>query len=127
MPKAGALLDAGLVFIIDGAGAAITIGEKGHLEVPFAGAIRQAELLADLDGALKVDIWKDTYANFPPTNADSITGGNEPEIAASGKKDIDSTLTGWTTALAQGDILAFNVDSCTTITRCSVILRVTKS
>lgn len=116
-----------LVFIIDGGGSAIEIGEKGHLQVPFNSTIQEVELLADQDGAIKVDIWKDTYANFPPTDADTICGGNEPEIAASGRKDQGATLTDWTTSLTKGDILAFNVDSCTTITRVTVILKVAKS
>jgi len=118
---------ANLIFIIDGGGSAIEIGQKGHLKVPWACTITMAELEADQDGAIKVDIWKKDYANFPPADGDTICGGNEPEIAASGKKDQDSTLTSWTKSLAAGDILAFNVDSCTTITRVSVILRVTKS
>ena len=116
-----------LEFIIDGSGSPITLGEKGHLEVPFAGEIVQVTLLADQDGAIKVDIWKDTYANFPPIDADSICGGNEPEIVATGRKAQDATLTAWTTALILGDVLAFNVDSCTTITRVTVSLLVRKS
>ncbi|MBA7671099.1 hypothetical protein ES703_79250 [subsurface metagenome] len=118
---------AAIEFVIDGGGGAIETGEKGHLEVPFAGTILQVSLLADQDGAIKVDIWKDTYANFPPADGDSICGGNEPEIAASGKKYQDSTLTAWTKELAAGAILAFNVDSIATITRVLVSLLVRKS
>lgn len=116
-----------LEFIIDGAGSAITTGEKGHLEIPFDCTIEQAELLADQDGAIKVDIWEKDYANFPPADGDTICGGNEPEITATGDKYLDATLTDWTTALSKGGILAFNVDSCDTITRVTVILRVAKS
>lgn len=115
-----------LEFLIDGAGSAIATGEKGHLKVDFACTITGAWLLAAESGSIKIDIWKDTYANFPPTNTDSICGGNEPEIS-SAQKDEDTTLTSWTTAISAGDILAFNVDSCTTITRVTVILRVTKT
>lgn len=115
-----------LEFIIDGGGATITTGEKGHLDVPFDCIIQEVEALADQPGAIKIDIWKDTYANFPPTDADTITGGNEPEITAGNQKYKDTTLTGWTTLLAEGNILAFNVDSITTITRVTVSLKVTK-
>ena len=73
-----------------------------------------------------MDIWKDTYANYPPDDGDTITGANEPEIAASGVKDQDSTLTDWTKSISAGDVLGFNVDSCTTITRCTVSLKVIK-
>ena len=82
-------------------------------------------MLADQVGSIKVDIWRDTYDNFPPTNGDSICGGNEPEIAG-GRKYRDSVLAGWTKNFDKGDILAFNVDSCTSITRAVICLKVAK-
>jgi len=117
---------ASLTFVIDGGGSAISTGEKGHLEVPFACTILQATLLADQSGSIVVDIWKDTYANFPPTDADSITASAPPTIS-SAQKSQDSMLSGWTTSIAAGDILAFNVDSAATITRCTVALKVKKT
>jgi hypothetical protein len=117
---------AGLEFQIDGGGSVITAGIAGWLEVPFDCTITAARLLADQTGSIKIDIWKDTYANYPPTNADTITGGNEPEISAA-IKDEDTTLTSWTTSLTKGDILYFNVDSVATIERCLVSLSVDRS
>jgi len=111
-------------FIIDGGGATITTGVKGDIVMPAAGTIEEWTLLADQSGAIVVDIWKDTYANFPPTDADAICSTNEPEIVASGTKAQSSTLTGWTTTFAAGDILRFNVDSCTSIQRVTLNLRV---
>jgi len=119
--------EASLEFIIDGGGGVIAASEQGHLEVPFDCEIQSVELLADQTGAIKVDIWVDTYANFPPTDADSITGGNEPEITAGNQKYQDTTLTGWTKSLTKGRIMAFNVDSVTTITRVTVTLKVNKT
>jgi len=115
-----------ITFVIDGGGSAITTGEKGHLEIPFACTITQVTMLADQSGSIVVDIWKDSYANFPPTDADSITASAPPTIS-SAQKSQDSTLTGWTTAINAGDILAFNVDSCSTIERVTISLKVTKS
>lgn len=118
--------EAALEFIIDGGGTVISTGVKGYLRVPFDCTVIRASLLASPSGDIKVDIWKDTYANFPPTDGDSICGGNELEIA-SGTKDQDATLTSWSTSLSEGDILAYNVDSVDTIELCSVILEVEKS
>ena len=115
-----------IAFIIDDGGSAITTGEKGHLEIPFACTILRVTTLADQSGSIVVDIWKDTYANFPPTDADSITASAPPTIS-SAQKAQDSTLTGWTKSIAAGDILAFNVDSCTTITRVTISLKVAKT
>jgi len=115
-----------LTFIIDGGGSAITTGIKGYLEIPFACTITQVTTLADQSGSIVVDIWKDTYANFPPTDADSITASAPPTLSGAAKAQ-DSTLTGWTTAISAGDILAFNVDSITTCERVTISLRCTKT
>ena len=117
---------AAIEFIIDGGGAAIATGQKGHIEVPFACTINQVTTLADQSGSIVVDIWKDSYANFPPTVADTICAAAKPTLAAA-QKAQDSTLTGWTTAIAAGDILAYNVDSATTVTRVLISLKVTKT
>jgi len=116
---------ASITFIIDGGGSAITTGEKGHLRIPFACEIQRVTLLADQTGSIVIDIWKDTYANFPPTDADSITASAPPTIS-SAQKSEDSTLTGWTKTINAGDILAFNVDSAATITRVTLSLKVKK-
>lgn len=109
-------------FVIDGGGSAITTGIKGDVYCPFAFTITSVVLLADTGGAIVVDIWEDSYANFPPTDADSITASAPPTIAATGDKSKDSTLTGWSTAVAADAVLRFNVDSIATITRCTVAL-----
>jgi hypothetical protein len=122
------LATASINFIIDGGGSAITTGVKGHVQVPFACTITECRLLADQSGTIAVDIWKDTYANFPPDNNDSITDtGTTPNIAAATKYE-DTSLTNWTTSISAGDILAFNVDSnpATNITRCTVVLKIIK-
>lgn len=121
----------GLQFIIDGGGAVIATGMKGYLQVDFAGTITQATLLADQSGSIVVDIWKCAYADFDagsthPVVGDSITASAKPTLSTATKSQ-DSTLTGWTVAFSAGDILAFNVDSVTTLTRVTLDLRVTRS
>lgn len=118
-----------LGYTIDGGGAVITTGLAGMgLIVPYACTIVDWTLLADTSGAIKIDVWKDTYANFPPTDADSMTNGNEPQITASGVKAQDTDLANWTTtSVAAGDILYFNVDSCTSITKALLVFKVTKT
>lgn len=121
-----AAVTAAIELMIDGGGAVITTGVKGYIEVPFACTITRVTMLADVSGSIVVDIWKDTYANYPPVNADSITAAANPTIS-SATKSQDSTLTGWTTSIAAGDVLGFNVDSATTITKLTLSLRVTRS
>lgn len=117
-------------FIIDGGGSAITSGVKGDVVIDFACNIISWTLLADTAGAIKIDIWRDSYANFPPTDADTITNAHEPEIAASGVKEQDTDLSDWITnppAITAGQTLRFNVDSAATITRCTLALKVQRT
>ena len=117
---------AALTFVIDGGGAAISAGIKGDLEIPFDCAIEAVTLLADQVGSIVIDVWKDAYANYPPTDADSITASAPPTISAA-TKSSDATLTGWTISISAGDILRFNVDSATGVQRVTISLTVRKS
>lgn len=110
----------------DGTGDVIVAGTSLQLRVPFACTITDVTALADQTGSIVVDIQKDTYANYPPTGADSICASAKPTISAAAKS-TDSTLTGWTTSIAAGDILRFYVDSCSTITRATIALTVSKT
>ena len=112
---------------VDGGGSALTTGLKGFKSCPVTGTITGVRLLADVAGAIVIDIWKDTYANFPPTVADTITAAAKPTIPATNQKAEDTTLTGWTTAVTAGDVFGFNIDSITTITRITLELTIVVS
>jgi hypothetical protein len=122
---------ADLYYVIDGGGSAITTGTKGYLVVDFACTITGSTLLADQSGSIVVNVWKCTYAQFDagathPVAADKITASAPPTISSATKAN-DTTLSGWTTTVNAGDILAFNVDSAATIQRCTIALQVTKT
>jgi hypothetical protein len=109
-------------FIIDGGGSAITTGQKGHIEIPFACTITGWTLLADQSGSITIDTWKDTYGNFPPTVADTMWG-TKPALSSAQK----AQATGLSIAVTAGDIIAYNVDSATTVTRVTLSFTATKS
>lgn len=117
---------AAIEFIIDGGGSTITTGIKGDVEIPFNCTIERVTLLADQSGSIVIDIWKDSYANYPPTDADSITAAAPPTISSAVKAQ-DATLLGWTTTIAEGQTLRFNVDSVTTIQRVTISIKVRKT
>jgi hypothetical protein len=119
------LLKSVVAFMIDGGGEAIETGIAGWVRVPFDCTITSVEMVVDQTGSIKVDIWKQVYGSLPATNTETITGANEPEIAA-GIKDQDTTLTDWTTSISAGDYLYFNVDSAATVEKCLVTLQVRK-
>lgn len=88
----------------------ITTGLKGFLQVPFHATITAWHLVADASSNITIDVWKDTYANFPPTVADTIAGTEKPTLSTA-QKNQDTSLTTWTTDVNAEDWLAFNVDS----------------
>ena len=111
---------------MSGGGFALSVGVKAYDPVPFDCEIIEATLLADQAGDCVVDIWKDTYGAFPPTNADSITAA-APLTLVGANKTTDTALTGWSTSLAAGDVLAFVLDSVTDIQVLTVALRLLRT
>lgn len=123
--------DANIELVLDGAGSALTTGVKAYLRVGFNCTITVGTLLADQSGSVSVDLWKCTYAQFDagathPVVGDSIVA-SAPLTLSSATKSEDSTLTGWTTSVSQGDVIAVYLTSVSTITRLTVALRVTRT
>ena len=110
---------------IDGSGSAITTGLKNYITIPFNCQILGWTIISDVSGSIVIDVWKDTYGNYPPTVADSIAGTEKPTLSSQNKNQ-DNTLTTWNTSVNEGDILAFNVDSASTITKINLTLKINK-
>lgn len=77
-------------------------------------------------GSLVVDLWLDTYANFHPTVADSITGTEKPTLA-SATKNQDLSLTSWTVDYVAGGIIRVNVDSASVLTQATLGIHAVKA
>ncbi len=124
-PVSSVLLGA-IAVTFDGGGSAIEADAQYRIRVPFDCVITGWSLLADQSGFCVIDIWKDTYANYPPDNSDSITNGNEPTLYDE-DKEVDTTLTGWTLEIAAGETLIFNVDSADTVEQVTLNLDIRKT
>ena len=111
---------------IDGQGGVISTGLKGFIQIPYSGTITGWHLFADVSGSIVIDIWKDIEANFPPTVADTIAGTEKPTLSSQ-QTSSDDDLTTWTKDVTAGDIIAFNVDSASTITRCTLTINILKT
>lgn len=115
--------------VIDGGGDVISTGVKGDIVFPYKCEIVEWTLLSSdgtpISGSIQIDLWKDTYANFAPTVADTITASAKPTISSS-TKGQSSTLTGWTTTMDAGSILRVNVDSVTSLQRVTLVLKLKK-
>jgi hypothetical protein len=110
---------------VDGGSSAITTGVAGYVQVPYDCVIKSWTLLADQSGSIVFDLWKSDYATSPPTISNTITASAKPTLS-SVQKNTDSILTGWTTAVAAGDVIGFNIDSAVTVTKVTLSIKVQK-
>jgi hypothetical protein len=109
---------------LDGFGGPISTGLVSYVRIPSDCTITGWDIISanGVTGSLVMDVWKDTYANFPPTSTDSIAGSEKPTLS-SATKNQDAALTTWTTtACTKGEYLGFHVDSASTLTRASVFI-----
>lgn len=100
----------------------IPVNTRADWRVPFPVRILDCTLLSTYSGSVSVDLYRDTYANFPPTPTDSVTASSPPTIT-SGIKYEDTALAGWTTDWDQGDTIRFNVESASALKQVSILLR----
>ena len=112
----------GINFVLDGGGTLVGSGSWGYCEIPYACTILKSELLADAIGSIMVNIGKNTYTNFPTR---SIIGTIP---LANVQKNQDTTLTGWTTAIAARDILeAYVIAQASGVNKITLALEVLKT
>jgi len=115
-----------VAFIIDGQGSVITTGSYGSVICPYAGSITGWDLVecssTPISSSIVLDIWKDTYANYPPAVADTIWG-TKPALSSATKNQA----TGLSIAVTAGDIFKVNVDSVTNAKKVLLVLKTTKS
>lgn len=120
LPNAAVIKD--IQCYIDNAGSVVPVQDIGYLTVDFACTILSVTLLADASGSVVCNIYKSSYANYPGSMS-SIVASAKPTLS-SAQKAQDTTLTGWTTSISAGDVLKFTVESASTITKLSIILKV---
>jgi hypothetical protein len=65
-------------------------------------------------GSIVFDVWRDSFANFPHSSAQSIST-SKPTLTTAAMAE-DASITDWTEAGSAGDVYQINVDSCTTCT-----------
>ena len=104
---------------VDGAGSVPVLGVKNYIVVPYNCIITGWEIIANTTGNVVVDVWKHTSI---PTVGNSITGIDKPRLVAQ-QINSNNTLTTWSTTVNAGDIIAFNIDSISTIHSFSVFIK----
>lgn len=106
-----------------------TSGGSQDYSSSVACTIKRVTLLSDVAGNARVDIWKTSFAGYPPSGANSIigAGGTVPFLGSPGPASLkyqDSVLTAWNTAIAAGDTFRIVLGSVSGIARLTAILDV---
>ena len=110
---------------LDGGGSAPSTGFKGTITVPFAGTITAWNITSDGSSpTCTFDIWKIATGTAIPTVANTITAAAKPALST-GNAVRSTTLTGWTTAVAVDDIIAFSLNSVTSGTLITLVVEIT--
>jgi len=95
----------------DGQGGFITTGLTRYFVAPYNATITGWSIVAEgTSPTCTIDVWKIASGTTLPTVANTITASAIPALST-GNVVRSSTLTGWTTAITAGDILAFNIDA----------------
>ena len=110
-----------------GGGNVIALNTVAYAIMPITGRIDYWDLVGDVSGAVQIDVWKHASPT-PPVDADSITNGHEPKISASGVYATQTDLSNWLSVdVTESDILGFNVDSVTSMSRVTLMLHIVKT
>jgi hypothetical protein len=103
---------------IDGGGSSPSTGSKGFITIPYAGTITNWYLAADTSGSCVIDLKR--------SGTSIVGGGNKPTLSAA--QFGNAAVSGWTsTAISAGDIIEFNLNSVSTLTRVNLVSQVAKS
>ena len=95
----------------DGQGGFITTGLTRYFVSPYDATITGWSIVAEGEGpTCTIDVWKVASGTALPTVVKTITASALPALST-GNVARSSTLTGWTTDIIAGDILAFNIDA----------------
>ena len=126
-PLLPAINDSMLTFTFQNNGAVLNLGiqEAACLVVPYDCTIQVCRMLGNPSGSIVVDLWVDDYANYPPTDADSIVASSPPTISG-GVKSEDSIITGWIKNLKAGEMILPNIDSVENMSWAKLVLLVRK-
>jgi len=121
-----ALTTIAFAVVFDGAGAVITTGTIMTVPIPVKCNISDAFIFLDggyaSDCRIAIHPWYIASASdFPPVASNEICTSDNSLIASTTTGQYASNaLSSWTTGLAAGSLLLFNVDDCDLITKATV-------
>lgn len=118
-------------FIADGGGSAIVSANitDSTQPVEFSGTIVACTVIADQVGSFGVDIYKTNHAGLVagqlPASSTRVCAADVPALNNT-NWNYDTSLTGWITSVAQGDVFTFHMLSNSTCKHVNVTIKVQK-
>jgi len=109
-----------IVFVFDGA----TIGKQLDVRIDFNCIVTAWTLLLDAVATVRIDVWRDAFANYPPTVGDSMPGADadKPQTTAAASAS-DEVATWDEDSIAAGDVLRANIDTNGGASRATLCLK----
>jgi hypothetical protein len=115
----------GVVF--DGGGQVIQT-KTAYVQVPYNGTLTSWTLVADVSGSCTITVFKDTYANFPPTTTADDVYVTAPSLSSQQKnQNLTPTYIGSQATVTAGDYIGFTISAITTITWANLTIQITKT
>lgn len=113
-----------LTIMIDGDGNPIDPGVSGLLKLPSDCRLTAWEIVSvdAVEGDIVVELWVDSYDNFPPDDADIVGASETPTLTAAVKNRNTSLNAGLGYNLNSGDWLTWTVISATDVTKVALSL-----
>jgi len=117
--------DGQIIITINGGGSVPTTGVLLDFMVPVTLTITAWTIIADQNGSIVIDLWRDSYAAYPPTIIDTQVAADPPTLI-SAIKNSSTALSGWTKTWTANDIVRVNIVSAAVLTRATLILNYTE-
>ena len=108
-----------------GGGADIAVGTQLNIQVPWNVTVTGWRLVSGSgSGSIVIDIWKNSFVNYPPSVAETVAGSEKPTLSSAETAE-DLSLTTWTDVSWDAEEwVRFNVDSCSGVQSCTLVLLV---
>jgi hypothetical protein len=111
----------------DGGGQVIQ-PKTAYVQVPYNGTLTSWTLVADVSGSCTITVFKDTYANFPPTTTADDVYVTAPSLSSQQKnQNLTPTYIGSQATVTTGDYIGFTISAITTITWANLTIQITKT
>lgn len=111
----------------DGGGQVIQT-KTAYVQVPYNGTLTSWTLVADVSGSCTITVFKDTYANFPPTTTADDVYVTAPSLSSQQKnQNLTPTYIGSQATVTAGDYIGFTISAITTITWANLTIQITKT